>query len=75
MSDHGEVPGATPRITTVSGVNYWIRDSYGHGRFHGWFVNRENPPGPEWCGRPWWTQIAGPFTSRPEARKWLHKTI
>ncbi|GAB7065898.1 hypothetical protein [Mycolicibacterium hodleri] len=57
-------------IVTRDGHQYWLRKLPG-GEF---FVNRANPPSPEWSGEPWWTQIGGPFATRHLACEWLTET-
>lgn len=54
-------------IVTVGGQQHWIRKLPSNEVF----VYRAAPPSHEWSGKPWWTQIGGPFTTRHQACEWL----
>lgn len=58
-------------VVTVVGQQYWLRKLPSNE----FIVYRAAPPSPEWSGKPWWTQISGPFPTRHQACEWLTQTI
>lgn len=57
-------------VVTVGGQQYWLRKLPNNN----FIVCRAEPPSPQWSGKPWWTQVGGPFATRHQACQWLAST-